>query len=362
MATTTVEIENRIPFLTPEEEDALIHLRILSEDRALRKLTKKLYSYAFSIQNRDKTNGLENNYLSAEEEREIMLAEIATYQLALQKNTLVYQAESRQVLEYEKEKERIVQEQDVIRRQIAELKVTLDEEHMFRKRKIEYDQIAEKINALPSRADSEASISSIKEEIAAIREENDHKSRMMHARKIALDQIVSSIEVLRAMDKEPESSAQTQEPGSAEGATNEDTLPKDEQDEHDDDRRNRERERQEREQEEDNTEDPGSAPSSLNPAAKPFLPKGALDRVQNSERNSPMPSRPHSAAPSPAPQKSEEGEEREEGEDIEMGEVSEVFADNGAKLVIENHTHQDNELEEGEASDGGSPQAGTVPN
>lgn len=207
-----------------------------------------------------------------------------------------------------------------------------------------------------------SSISSIKEEIAAIREENDHKARMMHARKIALDQIVSSIEALRIMDKEPESSSQTQEPVSAEGATNEDTLVEDEQDEHDDDRRNRERERQERELEEDNTEDPGSAPSSLNPTAKPFLPKGVLDRVQNSERSSPMLSRPHSAAPSPAPQKSEEGEEREEGEDIEMGEVSEIFADSGAKLGNENQSHQDNELEEGEASDGGSPQAGTAPN
>lgn len=204
-----------------------------------------------------------------------------------------------------------------------------------------------------------SSISSIKEEIAAIREENDHKARMMHARKVALDQIVSSIEALRIMDKEPESS--THEPGSAEGA-NEDTIVGDEQDEHDDDRRNRERERQEREQEEDSTEDPGSAPSSLNPTAKPFLPKGVLDRVQNSERSSPILSRPHSAAPSPAPQKSEEGEEREEGEDIEMGEVSEIFADSGTKLIIENQSHQDNELEEGEASDGGSPQAGTVPN
>lgn len=50
----------------------------------------------------------------------------------------------------------IVKEQEVIRRQIAELKVTLDEEHLLRKRKIEYDQVAEKVNVLPSRAELEA--------------------------------------------------------------------------------------------------------------------------------------------------------------------------------------------------------------
>lgn len=70
-------------------------------------MIKKFYSYAFTAQYRDISSAFDGNQTGLEEEREVMLAEIATFQLALQKNTLVYQAESRQVLEYEKEKERI---------------------------------------------------------------------------------------------------------------------------------------------------------------------------------------------------------------------------------------------------------------
>lgn len=186
---------------------------------------------------------------------------------------------------------------------------------------------------------------------------------MMHARKVALDQVVSSIEALRIMDKEPEATSHPQELLPTEGANQEDTLQRDEQDDQDDDRKNRERERQEREQEEeDRNEDQGSAPSSLNPAAKAFLPKGTLDRLQISERGSPSSSRPHSVAPSPAPQRSEEGEEREDGEDIEMGEVSEVVVEGGANSVNGHQPHLDNELEEGEASDRDSPQTVAAPN
>lgn len=39
------------------------------------------------------------------------------------------------------------------RREISKLKVSLEEAQLHRKRKIEYDQVAEKVNILPSRAD-----------------------------------------------------------------------------------------------------------------------------------------------------------------------------------------------------------------
>ncbi|GJJ07088.1 hypothetical protein Clacol_001287 [Clathrus columnatus] len=351
-----MEIDNPIPLLTPEEEDALIHRRILSDDKALRKLIKKFYSYVFTLEYDNLPINPDGSKISLEEAREVMLAEIATFQLALQKSTLVYQAESRQVLEYEKEKQRIAKDQEVIREEISKLKIALEEEQLLRKRKIEYDQVAEKVNMLPTRAELQASIASIEEEIAAIRDENDHKARMMHARKVALDQIVSSVEALRILDKEPDSNSQPQD---APPIVNQDDGPQgDEQDDQEDDRKNRARERQERErerereQEEDN-EDQGSAPPKLNPSAKPFLPKGVLDRMQNSERGTPNSSRPHSAVTSPAPPRSEEGEEREEGEDIEMGEVSETIVENRANPSNGHHSHLDNELEEGEASDGG---------
>jgi THO complex subunit 7 len=47
----------------------------------------------------------------------------------------------------------VVSEHDVLRQEINDLKGALEHEQIFRKRKIEYDVVAEKINQLPSRSD-----------------------------------------------------------------------------------------------------------------------------------------------------------------------------------------------------------------
>ena len=82
---------------------------------------------------------------------------------------MVCEAESRQVEEYQRERQRIgalysiheslpitgnmlsEQEHEALRSQIAELKVALEHAQTERKRMIEYDSIAEKINTLPAR-------------------------------------------------------------------------------------------------------------------------------------------------------------------------------------------------------------------
>lgn len=48
-----------------------------------------------------------------------------------------------------------VNEQEETRQQIEILRATLDEEQRFRKQKIEYDSISEKINTFPTRFDLE---------------------------------------------------------------------------------------------------------------------------------------------------------------------------------------------------------------
>lgn len=87
--------------------DALVHTRILSDERALRKVVRKFYSYAFATEPGSTARGPDDLEISLEEAREGLLAEIATFQMTLQKGSLTCQAEARQVLEYEKEKERI---------------------------------------------------------------------------------------------------------------------------------------------------------------------------------------------------------------------------------------------------------------
>ncbi|KAF8524602.1 hypothetical protein BU17DRAFT_84639 [Hysterangium stoloniferum] len=348
------------PPLTQEEEDALIHLRIISDERGLRKLIKKFHAYVIAAEPVELSQKVKGDETSSEGARESLLAEIATFQMSLQKSALVCQAEARQVLEYEREKERIAQEHDVTRREIAKLKVTLEEEQMLRRRKIEYDQVAEKVNLLPTRAELQAGIDSIQEETLAIHEDNDHKARMMHARKIALDQIVSSLQVLRQMDKEPDIQIVNDlagEGASGEAAVDEDIQREDRED-RDDERRDRAREREARDQDEEGDESEGVPSTTLNPAAKPFLPKNALERLRDTEQGSPASSVPPSIVSSPAPFKPEEGEEGEEHEDIEMGEVPEQSPQTSAPT---NGRPEQEELEEGEASDGEDPQAVAPP-
>jgi len=207
-----------------------------------------------------------------------------------------------------------------------------------------------------------SSIKSTQEEIVTIQEEKYNKDRMMHARKIALDQIVSSLELLRQMDKEPEVveapiETQATEPdpdGEEDTQRQEDDL-----EEREDSRRDREREREARDNEEEGEEPESRGGTPLNPTAKPFQTRDPLLRIREEELGTPSSSQAPSTTPSPRHPKPEEGEEGEEPEDVEMGEISEGLSKqyshhrtNGplAKQPIE-------ELEEGEASDGGSLQA-----
>jgi THO complex subunit 7 len=100
--------------------------------------------------------------------REAFLVELESFHLSLKKSVMICEAEARQVEEYQKEKQRIrmcVQERPFIQNsdffseaehgkllgQIEQLKTALEHAQTIRKRKIEYDLVAEKINVLPSR-------------------------------------------------------------------------------------------------------------------------------------------------------------------------------------------------------------------
>lgn len=92
---------------------------------------------------------------------------------------------------------------------------------MLRRRKIEYDAVAEKINTLPSREELESSvflivraplrvsrgartITSLENDMAAIRAEHDTQNRTIQGHKTALDTIVADLNTLKFMGKEPE--------------------------------------------------------------------------------------------------------------------------------------------------------------
>ncbi len=115
---------------------------------------------------------------------------------------------------------RLDHEHDILKNQIEELKLALEQAQIDRRRKVEYDAIAEKINTLPSRAELEqfvvvhdtptlrvsyvsiSSIAEIESDMQVIRVEHESQNRTIYARKTALDAIVSDLGQLRILGKE----------------------------------------------------------------------------------------------------------------------------------------------------------------
>ncbi|KAH7887612.1 Tho complex subunit 7-domain-containing protein [Phlebopus sp. FC_14] len=217
----TAELEAvTLPPPTIEEEDAIIHTRITNDERPLRRIVRKFYNYA-SLAHTPFVQPSHGG--NVDDAREAFLIELAAFELALKKSLMVCEAESRQVEEYQRERRRIGEglflssstgltaiserEHDSLRNQLGELKVALEHAQMERKRKIEYDSIAEKINTFPSRDELQQSILALENDMTAIRAEHDTQERIIRAQKSALDGIVVDLSTLRLLGKDKESTA-----------------------------------------------------------------------------------------------------------------------------------------------------------
>ncbi|KAJ7129506.1 Tho complex subunit 7-domain-containing protein [Mycena epipterygia] len=198
-----------LPPLTTDEEDQIILARITNDERPLRRVIKKFHNYTALSHTPVVTPvpapGVAPT--SIEDAREAFLVELASFQLMLRKSVMICEAEARQVEEYQREKERINDEHGTLRGQIEQLKTGLEHEQMLRRRKMEYDFVAEKVNTLPSREELEQSIKSLENDMAAIRAEHDTQNRTIQAQKSALDTIIAELGSLRFMGKDRETAA-----------------------------------------------------------------------------------------------------------------------------------------------------------
>ncbi|KAG9017452.1 hypothetical protein FRB93_007567 [Tulasnella sp. JGI-2019a] len=348
----------KIAPLTAEEEDKLIIARLANDEKTLRRLTKGFHtitslSRANPSDSTQKSRDPSSSTSKTREEqledaREAFLMDLDQFQVQLIKNMQVCDAETRMVEEYAKDKERIAQEHDTLIRDIAQLKLTLADAHTIRKRRMEYDEIAERINALPSRADSEAAVARHEEEVAVARAERDQRRAEMVARGLEFDLIVNSIREIRTRGLSKEDAGKLTDVADGDMRDADGTPTGNETSE--------------------------AGPSVLNPNAKPFqplvgglTPHGSAISRPSTPRN-PGSSQPHlvtssvnlvvpcfiptgprSGRSSPAPLL--EASRRKPDDDIEMGEVAEdklrAQSSPGRKRVPR-------ELEEGEASDGDS--------
>jgi THO complex subunit 7 len=224
----------------------------------------------------------------------------------------------------------------VLKGQIEQLKTSLDDAQLLRRRKLEYDQVAEKINNFPSRDElqqyvlidvlvfsiqtSNRSIDALENDIAAIRSEHENQHRVMQSQKSALDGIISDIGSLRSMGKDTDvSRAVTPSPdGQVDSGDGEDKSSHD-----------------------------IILSSHLSASAKPFVPPSRIStpipsvaqrQVQHKLSSSPLVSSPALVA----------DKSQIEDDDIEMGELAEEPREKKIKKK------ERADLEEGEASDSSS--------
>ncbi|PVF99993.1 hypothetical protein CPB86DRAFT_824659 [Serendipita vermifera] len=187
-AITDVKPKVIVP-LTPEEEDQLVNTRLTMEDRQqVRRITKRWQMHI-------------NNALPHPESSEHFLLELENFRLAYRKNDIIVRSEERQVVEYQQSKTRIEEQVLQVLAEIESLKISLEESQEERRRKIAYDEIASRINELPSRAEQESQIATLLSEVAAIKEEHEADQRVREERKNGLAELNRVLDLLRIVGK-----------------------------------------------------------------------------------------------------------------------------------------------------------------
>ena len=93
--------------LKSDIQDAIIHTRIINDERPLKRVIKKFHNYAALVHTPivPATPGSSN--ITVEDAREAFLIEVASFELMLKKCMMICEAEERQVEEYERERTRI---------------------------------------------------------------------------------------------------------------------------------------------------------------------------------------------------------------------------------------------------------------
>lgn len=126
------------------------------------------------------------------------LVDYDIFTLGLQKHEIVHAVNHCELANFESEKNRIDAEMDAARIEIEELKISLAEEERLRRNRQEYDVLAVKINALPTRQNSIRNIERLKRDIANLQSSIARQKQSVDRRREWMQQIAESIQSVRA--------------------------------------------------------------------------------------------------------------------------------------------------------------------
>ncbi|KAI8851429.1 Tho complex subunit 7-domain-containing protein [Chytridium lagenaria] len=179
------------------DEETIIKNRLLFDTRTLKKVLKRYYAYKATIE----TNQDEQSRQTSLNQ---LIIDFESLEYNLLKHQFIHDMNQREQTNYQEEQNRIEQEIADARQDIEKLKVQLDDEQRAKKNRIMYDEVARKINELPSRQQSLENSESLASQIDSLKTEKDRLAKSQSHRRTLFRSVLASLQNLRDIISDPD--------------------------------------------------------------------------------------------------------------------------------------------------------------
>ena len=156
------------------DEQEVLKQRLLAKEASLRDLTRKYLQFVNAIENKP-VEECQVLY-------QALLKEIARYEFAVSKARSLIETNQRQVTDYDQMRSVIEADMTTTQADIERLAGQLQEERKTRQQKEQYAALARRINQYPPRAETQAEIRALNEELSSLKAEGEALASKMELR------------------------------------------------------------------------------------------------------------------------------------------------------------------------------------
>ncbi|KAJ3064744.1 hypothetical protein HDU98_011878 [Podochytrium sp. JEL0797] len=198
--------------LLTNEPESIIKNKLAVDMRPIKRLVKRFQVLHKSIETKqDETTCTQA--LAA------FLTDLSTFHTTvLSKQLLLQSMNDRQQAHFATDLESVLAQIDDTTADIARLKQQLEEEEVWRRQQVEYDQVARRVLELPSREETERNMTTLQLEIEALQSQQQALDESFEHRKTLLHNVVSAIHTMKdAIDASAITNG-TDEAGSVDGS------------------------------------------------------------------------------------------------------------------------------------------------
>ncbi|WFD37856.1 uncharacterized protein MJAP1_000803 [Malassezia japonica] len=172
--------------LTGQEQDDILKARLATDEKYLRRLTKRITTVAQAASDEEHNAAV----IMLKSDLDLFCNHLNRLQATSQSTT------QREIEAYDSEAAALHASCEEERKNIARLKKELEAAQQTRQNRIEYDELARKIVVYPSREDMESTLQSLQERVAALKQENESFSSITAETRSGLDAIVAQLQKL----------------------------------------------------------------------------------------------------------------------------------------------------------------------